>query len=510
MADRARSVLSQLGFPQAPRARAFWYAPLVRSFRYQTILLRAGRLQEANDLGKNRFATKVFVYRESPFSLLPHGSVISGSDPPIREPGEALLWLDVTGSMRRLAVVPDEQLASRPVATPDWRKVLAAAGLKEEDLSATEPQGIPSVPTDARAAWRSAAQISPGKSLPLRIEAGAFRGVPVYFELGLEYPESSASNTTQNRKEAKRSLWLDSLYYLFYGTVALGGLLLARRSLRLGSGDLLWANRLAAGVFLLIIAQSLLLVYGTGSGTETQFWLDSIGRALSRAALAWVCYLGLEPILRRHWPERVLSWSRLLSGGVRDPLVGRDILIGCAFGLSTLLIFNGRLSWSLLLWGGAQLQDPYEWTSSTSHVAQWMLDGLMGSLLMPLCFLVFLLSLRIALRQENAAAIVLWLLLAMVLILRRSDAGLGSWSWTIEAAASFLFVLAWKRFGLLAGAIQWLTFYWGQGYFLTADLSAWYAGRGLLAVGISLALAVYGFIVSTAGQPWFRDEILDR
>ena len=33
-----------------------------------------------------------------------------------------------------------------------------------------------------------------------------------------------------------------------------------------------------------------------------------------------------------------MSWSRLLGGSFRDPLVGRDVLLGVAFGVGTALI----------------------------------------------------------------------------------------------------------------------------------------------------------------------------
>ena len=42
-------------------------------------------------------------------------------------------------------------------------------------------------------------------------------------------------------------------------------------------------------------------------------------------------YVALEPYVRRFWPDGILGWSRLLSGYVRDPRVGRDVLIGCVF-----------------------------------------------------------------------------------------------------------------------------------------------------------------------------------
>ena len=43
----------------------------------------------------------------------------------------------------------------------------------------------------------------------------------------------------------------------------------------------------------------------------------------------WLLYIALEPYVRRRWPATLVSWSRLLAGGFRDPLVGRDLLAGC-------------------------------------------------------------------------------------------------------------------------------------------------------------------------------------
>lgn len=50
----------------------------------------------------------------------------------------------------------------------------------------------------------------------------------------------------------------------------------------------------------------------------------------------------MEPWVRRHWPKTIISWSRLLSGQARDPLVGRDILFGVLLGVVWILIFQIR------------------------------------------------------------------------------------------------------------------------------------------------------------------------
>ena len=47
----------------------------------------------------------------------------------------------------------------------------------------------------------------------------------------------------------------------------------------------------------------------------------------------------LEPYLRRVWPKAIVAWNRLLAGHFRDPLVGRDVLIGFALaGALTVLL----------------------------------------------------------------------------------------------------------------------------------------------------------------------------
>src|SRR5712691_2614762 len=68
-----------------------------------------------------------------------------------------------------------------------------------------------------------------------------------------------------------------------------------------------------------------------------------LGKALAfslfLAAFVWLTYMALEPFARRRWPDLLISWTRLLSGRLRDPLVGRDILIGILAGASVALVF---------------------------------------------------------------------------------------------------------------------------------------------------------------------------
>jgi hypothetical protein len=78
--------------------------------------------------------------------------------------------------------------------------------------------------------------------------------------------------------------------------------------------------------------------------------------ALSFACFVGLMYLAFEPYLRKHAPERVISWNRLLAGDWRDPLVGRDVLIG----LAATAFLNGLslLNHSAGLWLGYPPSDP--------------------------------------------------------------------------------------------------------------------------------------------------------
>ena len=43
-------------------------------------------------------------------------------------------------------------------------------------------------------------------------------------------------------------------------------------------------------------------------------------------ALAACFYAALEPWFRRLWPEALITWSRVLAGRWRNPVVARDVL----------------------------------------------------------------------------------------------------------------------------------------------------------------------------------------
>ena len=107
--------------------------------------------------------------------------------------------------------------------------------------------------------------------------------------------------------------------------------------------------------------------------------------------ILWTVYLALEPYVRRHWPRTLISWSRLLAGQWRDPIVGRDVLIGAALGVTWTLI--GRVL--DLIQGGIREPSP-TWTDESlllgtrDAIGAWLARGPHhlrdGLLFFPCCF----------------------------------------------------------------------------------------------------------------------------
>jgi serine/threonine-protein kinase len=123
-------------------------------------------------------------------------------------------------------------------------------------------------------------------------------------------------------------------------TVAMVGLivaclLVARMNLRAGRGDRTGARRLATAVFLTqMLAWLLTATHLPKPMWEMERFFAATGRTLFYVALAWMLYVALEPWVRRFWPDSLMGWTRLFSGAVRDPRVGRDLLVGAAFGIA--------------------------------------------------------------------------------------------------------------------------------------------------------------------------------
>ena len=133
----------------------------------------------------------------------------------------------------------------------------------------------------------------------------------------------------------------------------------------------------------------------------------------------WVVYLAFEPFVRRRWPGRIISWSRVLAGGFRDPLVGRDILIGASAGLGIIACYF-YLPRLVQQWLGQPPGIPWMDFPATQLLGIrsfvfGFTNQIFAALFQSFILLFFLLLLYIILRRDRLAAIAVWLIGATAL-----------------------------------------------------------------------------------------------
>jgi hypothetical protein len=245
---------------------------------------------------------------------------------------------------------------------------------------------------------------------------------------------------------------------------------------------------------------------------EIEFFYSAVAWALFYGCVSWLLYIAVEPHIRRRCPYRIISWSRLLAGGVRDPLVGRDILLGALFGTFATLL--GAYIYMAISRLGYAPDRPL----SSALAALLGTRGLLGQILAmqreiltdPLYVLVVLLLFTVVLRREWLAFGAAWLLFTAVggkLLGVQLEA-----NWAVVGVVVAIYLLVLGRFGLLAAMVFEFYNYLLLNCPLTSDFYVWYASATLLTLLIAGSLALYGYYISLAGQPVFtlafRDNLM--
>jgi protein kinase-like protein len=499
LVDRARDVLRRLGHDAPARDSAF-------QFEDQTDYLHYLRDHDAgprrwDPLASGRPAGVFFWYRQSPESFVAHGpmSVVYRHDPPQTVPGMTIVRLDTQGRLIGFEAVPPESESAAPTALdPDWSVLFSEAGLDGSAWKPAQPSRVPRVFCDRRMAWEG--HFSEAPAVPIRLEAGAYRGRIVSF--GIVGPWTATGAVGASASSAGERFSQNVRIALQFAAMV-AGVVLARRNLRLGRGDRSGALKIASYFTAVhLIVWALWVHHVPELADEWGIFGNNTGWTLFNAVLIWLFYLGLEPYVRRRWPGTIISWSRVLTGRLRDPLVGRDILIGSALGalLLTLRGLAGRLPG----WLGWSPGIPEAHNLADLHGLQWLLgevlDAHVHSLLIVMQLLFLILLLGALLRKEwlgTGAFILLISLQAMA-----DPHPFVALPFSILCAVAFALVL--KRCGVLAGAVGIYWFFLADTMPLTTDLTSWYAAPTLLTLLVTGGLALYGFRVALAGRPAFR------
>jgi hypothetical protein len=282
--------------------------------------------------GRRRPAGRAAIwYRESPVPLAvpghravgpPEMPPVSLENPPSTRPGMRYVRLDMKGRLIEFGARPLETDTGSAGAGPvDWSTVFRLAGFEQSAFAPTQPSWTPPVACDERAAWTGVYPEQP--DITLRLEAAANRGRLVAFRSIGPWPEifstlSDAVVTAMGFRWARRrGARLDQP---------------AQRPRRSARGDARGRRDRSA------LLGWALSAHHVAAPAEIRQIRHAVALALFGAAIIYLAYLAIEPHVRRRWPAVLVAWSRVLSGRVRDPLVGREALAGIALGTAAAAI----------------------------------------------------------------------------------------------------------------------------------------------------------------------------
>jgi serine/threonine-protein kinase len=504
--DRAKEILDRAGYDRKAADEA-------RSLDVDDDYLSYAEAQSVPESRRRLLAagpTLQFWYRQSPRPIvsLRFGGTVGWSEPAPLLSGMTGVRLDGRGRLLEMYAVPPqvEEDGAAAIET-DWNTLLAAAGLDPTRLQTAEPRWTPGSYCDRRLAWEADHPEVPG--IRLRIEGAAYRGRPVWFQVIGPWTRADRMRPFEMKPGLRTAYVIGIVLGI---SVLIGSALLARHNARLGRADRRGAFRLARYTFATTLAGWALAAHHVPVlEDELLLLVRAFGLCLLLGSTLWVFYVALEPYVRRHWPERIVGWSRLLAGRLRDPLLGRDALLGATCGAAAALL-SGVLRLAL---ERAGMPITLAWSASPDallgvrELANALLEMQFSALLDGMFLMMLLLLLRTVLRRDWMAAVVFASINATqnALIFGTREGG-ASVFFAVSFAMALLFVLILVRLGLLAMVVALFFEQLLRVLPLTSDFSSWYAGTSLVYVLIALGSGGWGFWTALAGQPAFGGEWL--
>jgi hypothetical protein len=497
----ARDMLKRLGYPQRPAGAASGMDDEEAYLDY----MRDNQPPRTrwSHLAAGQPAPIVFWYRQSPRALNPGGDlVVDWDNPQFMVSGMLRMRLDMQARLLSFETIPPEweETKGSPQA-PDWSAFFAAAGLDAARFQPAVPHWAPAMACDARAAWTGNWPDAP--EIPIRIEAAAWRGKPVSFQI-IE-PWTRPTQMESRQQSAAQNAGHFTVIVLFLAMLAIA-CALARHNLTTHRSDQRGAVRLAYFMLWVGMLRYTVTMHHVADLHELTNLIRALERSLFLAAGTWILYLALEPYIRARWPQTLISWTRILAGKLRDPLVGKHILVGALFGMVYPLVGKTWNLWEAHLGNWPELMDLDNLMGAgglIGHFLEHLIEGLQFGL--ACFFLIFLL--RLILRRSWLAG------LAFVAILTAGQS-LGSHYpqldvayFALAYAFTFLILL---RFGLTPLVVGLAIANFVGSSPLTLDPSAWYFGSSMAVLLAVVGIATYGFQTSVAGRALIKDEILER
>jgi serine/threonine-protein kinase len=489
--ERAQEIMRSAGYDSAAQDSGWGLAPNLDYLGH----VETGKPVGLGDRLETRGVS--FWYRESPVlferliflkpDLTP---TMWPNDPPMNYSGEVRVMLDREGRLVDLTAVPSQKRTADALRKDvDWSGLFRAAGLDQSDWMPAEPEWTPYFNSDQRIAWipRDSTMTSPN-----RVEAASFEGRPVSFSLVFPWTMPFRIIATRRTPQQRGA---DLFVVLILTAVMIGSAVVARRNLRLDRADRRGATRLAGFVAALWMFVWIVDEHHVASIWELYLAIMAAGSALFVAVMLAAFYLALEPYVRRTWPGIIMSWSRVVAGTIRDPLVARDVLIGCATS-AVLSSLDSARAFAIQAVSGIL---PREMTGSrpflgSPHALSQLASMLVVAIFMTLLFLFILFALRKLLRRE-------WLaIVAGSLILTLPNA-LSTPAPLVSAPFDFVVLLLVftliARAGLVAAIASAFVGYVLSDFPLAYPANTWYSTIGFVGVTVVAVLAIAAFRIAT-------------
>src|SRR5579871_3284730 len=234
-----------------------------------------------------------FWFRQSPKNMSPNGytnftpGILHENDPPTTDSGMVDVKLDPKGRLIAFHAIPPQKYEEATSnAQPNWAPLFSAAELDPAKLKEAPPQWNSLAAADSRAAWTGT---WPGTSWPLRVEAAAWHGKPVFFRLIGDWtrPDRMVSEDTAAERKNR---WSQMLILAFFLAVLVTGALMARRNYRQGRADREGALRLAVVIFVLEVLLWLCLSHLVAGLDAFGSLMLCCASALEAAGITWMIY----------------------------------------------------------------------------------------------------------------------------------------------------------------------------------------------------------------------------
>jgi len=506
LAKKSREIIGSLGYPETPVDKA-------DGFTYDDDFLTYLSKNPSQHPQWDRILSEHppvlrYWFRQSPRELSPDGfwspsftpGVVTFSDPPTVVSGMINVQLDPDGRLLFFqAIPPEKEQNSQPAHSADWFSLFTAAGLDPAQFHSVESSWDALASADTRAAWDG---VWPGSGRPLHVEAAARRGKPVFFSLIGPWTKPSRMPRDAQTSADKTGQILGLCIAL---VIISASLFLAYRNHSRGKSDQQGALRLASLVFALQLSVCLFRSHFVRTFDTIGILVFATSTALFGSAFIWVLYLALEPYVRRNWPQMIISWSRLVSGRLRDPLVGRDLLFGVLLGIAWVFVLAVGSFFLIRAGDRPQLANEEILQGFRESVAIGLVN-IVGSIRTTLIFFFLLVLLRVLVKNRWAAAVIFALLFTVPKVLGSDHPLIETPMWLAVYGIAAVAVV---RFGLIVLAMGVLTVDVLINVPMTLDFSYWYAGRSLSVVLGFVLVAAWGFYTSLAGQRLWKEDIFE-